>query len=164
MSSMYQKRLILHLYSNKISAKRRLDAKCMTNIQQEQFGRVGKMVFLYIRTRQISNRKLSVHGTLNFGKWSPKINIIKILIIFFQKFKGFKFSIQVCPCEVGLRYLRPDHCGARRGVCGGDLTDSDREGAQILPRGRSREYYSKSEKDKEASHERQPSDTIVNIR
>lgn len=32
MSSMYQKRLILHLYSNKISAKRRLDAKCMTNI------------------------------------------------------------------------------------------------------------------------------------
>lgn len=26
------------------------------------------------------------------------------------------------------------------------------------------EHYSKSEKDKEASHERQPSDTIVNIR
>lgn len=51
------------------------------------------MVFLYIRTRQISNRKLSVHGTLNFGKWSPKINIIKILIIFFQKFKGFEFYI-----------------------------------------------------------------------
>lgn len=42
------------------------------------------MVFLYIRTRQNSNRKLSEHGTLNFGKWSPKINLIKILIFFPQ--------------------------------------------------------------------------------